>query len=173
MATSLLAATDRVLRSVAFLGLGIMGVAVLVTLADIGLRGTFGQSIRGTVDVTQLGLMACAAWVIPLAFTRDAHVRVDIAVDRLPPRLRHGLDGFAALLGGLLIGAMLWAGSGTARQAMEYGDLSQTIGIPMGLYWAFFLSGMALALLACLVVLLRDGAVALGLIPTPQREAPL
>lgn len=173
MMTRLLTATDRALRSVALTGLGLMGLAVLVTLADIALRGSVGQSIRGTVDITQLGLIACAALVIPFAFTRDAHVRVDVGSDRIPVRLRHGLDGLAATLGAILLVAIVWAGSASARQAVEYGDVSQTIGIPMPLYWAFFLTGMALSVLACTMVALRHLSVAFGFVPPPRRESPL
>lgn len=170
MLTRLFTVTDRALRSVAFAGLGLMGLAVTVTLADIALRGSVGQSIRGTVDITQLGLIICAALVIPFAFLRDAHVRVDIGVSLIPPRLRHGLDGFGALLGAGLMAAILWAGSGTAVQALDYGDLSQTIGIPMALYWAFFLAGAALSVLACLLLAARDLAIAAGRIPAPSRS---
>lgn len=153
---------DRLMLVFALAGMGVLGVAIVVVIADILMRHTISESIMGTVDITQLCVMACAFWAIPLAFTRAGHVSVELGTDRLPPRVRHALDGLAALLGAVFVGMIGWYGKDSALMALDYGDLSQTIGIPMIWYWATLLSGAALSLLATLAVAARHFTLAVA-----------
>lgn len=151
---------DRLLLAFALAGMAVLTVAIAVVLADIGLRNTLDRAVLGTVDITQLCVMTCAFWAIPFAFTRAGHVRVEVGESLMTPRLRHGLDAAAAVLGAVFVGLVGLYGWDAARLAMTYGDVSQTIGIPMIWYYATLLSGCALSILATLAVALRHGAAA-------------
>lgn len=151
---------DRLMLGFALAGMAVLSVAIAVVLADIALRNTINRAVLGTVDITQLCVMACAFWAIPFAFTRAGHVRVEVGESRMSPRLRHGLDAAAALLGAVfvaLIGAYGWD---AAKLAMTYGDVSQTVGIPMIWYYATLVSGCALSILATLAVAARHAVLA-------------
>lgn len=154
---------DRVLQGFAIAGVAILAAAVVLVLLDIGARAIVNVSITGMIDITQLCVMALAFWAIPLAFIRDGHVKITFATEWLPLRARAGLDAIAALAGAVLIVLMGRYGYDQALTALQYGDSSQTIGIPMIWYWGFLLSGCVLSLAATLIVALRHGAVALAL----------
>lgn len=162
--------TDRAMRVLALAGMAVLGIAIAVTVADIALRATVNAAILGTVDITQLCVMGAAFWSIPYAFTRDGHVSVEIGTSRLPPRLRHVLDALAALLGVLFMGLIGWYGWDSAALALDYGDVSQNLALPMIWYWGFLLSGAALGALAVLLVALRHLALAVTGDDTPDAE---
>ena len=46
----------------------------------------------------------------------------------------------------------------TAMRQIGYGDTSQTLGLPIALYWTPLLAGCALAVLATVVIALAEGA---------------
>lgn len=160
MLTRLIRWIDRLLQIVAFAGIAVLAVAVVIVVLDVVLRSTIGFAISGTVDITQLCVMAVAFWVIPLTFMRGGHVSITLATDWLPTRVNAVLDGLAALGGFAFVGLALRYGIEQASLAAAYGDVSQTIAIPMIIYWAFLLSGLALACLATGVLALRYFALA-------------
>jgi hypothetical protein len=92
MTDRLFAWMDRLTLACALAGMAVLAVAMAVVLADIVMRSTVGIAVLGTVDITQLCVMACAFWAIPYAFIRAGHVRVEVGAERMPNRLRHGLE---------------------------------------------------------------------------------
>lgn len=151
---------DRLLLAVAMAGMAVLAIAMALVLADIALRNTINRAVLGTVDITQLCVMVCAFWAIPFAFLRAGHVRVEVGEGLMGPRLRHGLDAGAAVLGAVFVGLVGAYGWDAAALAVSYGDVSQTIGIPMIWYYAALLSGCGLSVLATLAVALRHTLLA-------------
>lgn len=135
-------------------------LAGLATCADVVIRQAGGQGILGTVDITQLMIMATAFLTIPYGFISDSHVAVDLGIERLPFRLQALCRMLAALCGALLMLAIGWFGWQQFNTVALMGDRSQTIALPMTWYWYPLLGGAVFAALMALVVALRH-AVAL------------
>ncbi|WP_051630348.1 TRAP transporter small permease [Afifella pfennigii] len=152
----------------AYLGIAGLAVAVALTCADILWRRIVGGAFVDIVDITSLCLVAAASWSIPYAFLHGQHVTVEILADRLPGRLRLVLAMLAAFLAAALLALLLGLGMGSALQAFRYGDASLNLAIPMLVYWAIFLSGLALTLAANLWIGARGGLGA-----PPSRSEPL
>lgn len=130
-------------------------LAGLATVADILIRSFGGQGIIGTVDITQMLIVAAAFLTIPYGFIADTHVSMDALTDKLPPRLQSLFKAHAALLGCVLMAAIAYYGLGQAKTVQMMGDRSQTIGIPMIWNWWPLLGGAAYAGLVCFVIALR------------------
>ena len=130
-------------------------LAVAVLIVDIATRKSVGFSILGMVDLNQLAQMTCVFLVLPLAFLRESHITVDFLTDRLPARARVTIEALSALLVAALLASILWNSIGQALIQLRQGDKSQTLGIPMIWYWAPLVAGMALSLVAVLLVGLR------------------
>ncbi|WP_440995831.1 TRAP transporter small permease [Arhodomonas sp. SL1] len=143
---------ERFLGWVAGAGVVVLGMAIVLTVADIIARALLGRSLSGLVDITQLCVMVMAFWAIPYTFMRGGHVGITAATDWLPPRGRALLDALAAIAGAALVALIGIYGYEQAVMALRYGDSSQTIGIPMIWYWGALLSGCALSLLATVVI---------------------
>jgi TRAP-type C4-dicarboxylate transport system permease small subunit len=155
-------AAEGFARAFAFVGVVLLVVTMVMTVTDIALRRTINLAIAGTVDITQLLVMASAFMAIPYAFFAESHVAVEIVVDRLPRRGIAVFKAFAALLALAFMAVALWYGWGQAMQQHGYGDRSQTIGIPILFYWAPLLAGCTLSIVATALLALRYGLIAAG-----------
>ena len=136
--------------------MAVLCAGVLVLMADIAARKSLGFSILGTIDLTQLAVMACVYLSMPLAFLRGTHVGVDFVADALPAPLARACGVFAALLTAAFLAAIAWYCFAQARIQFAQGDRSVTLGIPMAWYWAPLLAGLAGSTLASLLVLARS-----------------
>lgn len=147
---------DKLALALAFFGVCVLGLATLALMADIGLRRSIGISITGIVDITQLAQMFCIALVLPMAFLREGHVGVEFISDNLPPRALGFLKCCVHLAGAIFLAAIAWYSFKQAGIQISQGDKSQTLGLPIALYWAPLIVGTVLAALASLVLAVRD-----------------
>lgn len=145
--------SERFLRAVAFVSTGTFLIGVLLTIADIFLRSVSNHTVPGMVDIMQLCILTGAMLAIPHAFLTDHHVAIDIFSDMMPVALQLTLRITAAFLAVAFLTGVLWFSFGQAIN--EATDRSQTIGIPMLWYWAPFLAGIALSVIANIVLAMR------------------
>lgn len=152
-------------------------LAGLFTCLDIAIRNFGGQGILGTVDITQLMIVACAFLTIPYGFMTDSHVAVDIVTARLSLRVRALCRAFSAFLAGALMFAIGWFGIGQAQTVAMMGDKSQTIGLPMIWFWYPLLGGAFFTTALVLLIVLRHLATAVTgheiVAPTEQKAEAL
>jgi TRAP-type C4-dicarboxylate transport system permease small subunit len=146
---------ERALRLLSIAGTAAIALGALLTMVDIGVRSVSTLTVMGIVDIMQLCVLAGAMLAIPHGFVTDQHVAIDLFVVRMPVRVQIALRAFAALLGVAFLAAVFWFGLQQAITEYEGGDRSQTIGIPMIWYWVPFLIGMALSVVASLIVFVR------------------
>jgi TRAP-type C4-dicarboxylate transport system permease small subunit len=147
---------DKLARLLAYAGVATLCAGILVLIADISTRKTLGFSILGTIDLTQLAVMACVYLAMPLAFLRGTHVGVEFVSDALPAPLTRACKVVAALLTAAFLAAIFWYSLGQARIQLAQGDQSVTLAIPMAWYWAPLLIGLAGSAAAALLVLWRE-----------------
>lgn len=136
----------------ALLGITVLTIAILVVVGDIIWRRIGGGSFIGAVDLTQLSVVVAASLSIPYAFTKGAHVKVDLLGNHLSNGAKRFLDAAAALFGACLLSYLLWLTWGRAMEVWGYGDVSQDLAIPMILYWAALIVGLFLSVVVCLLI---------------------
>lgn len=149
-------------RVIAVTGVASLVLVIGVVVADIVWRRLTAQAMVGTVDLTQLCVMAAAFAAIPYTFLRKGHVGLEVLTDGLPRPLWLALDGAAALVGCATLAVLTWLAWRQAAQHVAYGDVSQNLAIPMIWYWAPLLAGGVLSCLATLLIAARafTGAIA-------------
>ena len=148
-------AVGHLSRIVALAGAAMLAGAMAITMADILLRRLFAFAMIGTVDMVQLCIMSTAFLSIPYAFVRGSHVGIEGATDLLPERALALVKSTAALAGFSFMAAIGWFGLEQAELQYGYGDVSQTIAIPMLYYWLPLLAGAALSVLATAILAVR------------------
>lgn len=146
---------DRITMIGALLGVTVLTIAIIVVVGDIIWRRTGGGSFIGAVDLTQLSVVVAASLSIPFAFSKGAHVKVDLLGNVLSRRMQVFLDACAALFGAVLLAFLLWLTWGRAMEIWSYGDVSQDLAIPMIFYWGALIVGLFLSVLVCLVIAVK------------------
>jgi TRAP-type C4-dicarboxylate transport system permease small subunit len=127
---------------------------MLLTVADVVLRGFFNRPIHGTYELVEL-LLACAVFLaLPAAFLRDEHIVVDL-VDHYAPRAVPALKRFAGVIAVVVLIMLGWQAVLAARDTIAFGDVTMDLALPRILYWLPLLAGVGCAALAAVVMLLR------------------
>jgi TRAP-type C4-dicarboxylate transport system permease small subunit len=147
--------TDRFLRALSLLGTAALVIGVLLTMADIAVRSVSTLTVKGIVDIMQLCVLTGAMLAIPQGFMADQHVAIDIFTEKMPEKFQVMLRVAASFLAVIFLGAVLFFSYRQALTEFAGGDRSQTIGIPMIAYWTPFLAGIALAIVANIIVAAR------------------
>lgn len=158
----------------AWLGMGFLLGAMLVTTADVVMRKVDGRGIFGTVDIVQLMIMGAAYLSIPYGFLTRSHVSVSVIVDMFDRRGTALANFLAAICGLGFMAAIAWFGFDQAQMQAEYGDISLTLGIPKTYYWLPLLAGSALSAVVCIHMSLEALMIVLTgrsrLTPNKRRE---
>ena len=78
--------------------------------------------------------------------------------DRLPAAALRGVKGFAHLMAAAFMAAIAWYSFQQAGIQINQGDKSQTLGLPIALYWGPLIAGATLSAAASLLLSVRDFA---------------
>ncbi len=106
---------------------GAVGLAVIMvlTFCDVIGRYVFNAPIVGTVEVTEL-LMGMMVYLgVGLTTHGRGHIRVDIVINLLPPRVQALLDVLTLALSIVLISLVCWHLWLKAGATVEKNDLTQ------------------------------------------------
>lgn len=128
----LAALLDRLTRAVC------MGAALLLTasvLIIVILRYGFGIGFIQLQDFAAYAFAVLMVLCVPVAMAQNAHVRVEVLSERLPPQYLRCIDGLALLLFLLpVFGLIIWAWWPDLRYAWHIGERSVETGGLGGLY---------------------------------------
>ncbi|MDN3519563.1 TRAP transporter small permease [Aquisalimonas lutea] len=145
----------KVTRVLALLGTVALLVAVALTVTDIALRSVSRLTVPGLTDIVTLCTMIGAMLAIPYGFAADEHVSVDLFTSGLPETVQRLLAVAAAVMAVVVLAGVLWFSYQQMLTEIQYGDRSQSIGIPMVWYWLPLLIGMAASLAVNLWLIVR------------------
>ncbi len=134
---------------------GISAAAVvfimLLTCADVVLR-LFDRPIPGTYELVGYFGAVIVAFALAQTSVERGHIAVELLVDRLPRRAQALIEGVGSMAATALFSVLAWQSQVYARDLMESGDVSLTLGIPT---WPFVLC-MTFGCVTMAVALLVD-----------------
>lgn len=119
-----------------------LAAMMLLTVADVALRAVANQPIRGVVELVELMLACTFFFAIPATFLRDEHIVVDM-IDGWTPRLVPWLKRASGLIAMAMLGVIAWRSWISARETLEFGDVTSDLSLPRLLYWIPLLIGIA------------------------------
>lgn len=135
---------DRWAATLAGLALLLM---MLIGAANVVGTKLLGLPVPGTYELTETLMVASAFLAMALAHADNSHIRVELLIDRLPPRGRALADAFAQLCTAGFFAAIAWFGWSAALHSLRVGEFSSgSLPLPM---WP---ARLALALGATLMV---------------------
>ena len=111
----------RINYVVCAIGMAMIIPLMLLTFADVMLRGFFNKPIPGTFEISQY--MLAVFILLGAAYTQQVkgHVGVDFVTSRLSPRLRTICEIITTLLSLFIIAIVVWQGwvEGIAEKAVS------------------------------------------------------
>lgn len=128
-------------------------VMMLVTVADVFMRYVFNSPIRGSYDIVEATLVIFVFHGMAAGFFRRANIVIDLIDTFVGRRLVALLIRISDVLSVVALVVIIWAMTGPAWQAYEYGDRKLELDMPIYYLWIVALLGIAGTLVCALGVL--------------------
>lgn len=161
---------DRVMDAILVVLGVLVVVAVCLNFANVVGRYVFGSAIFGA-DEVQTYMMVWMAFLGAVAVTwRDAHLRMDVLVTRLPRAARAALRLVELLLVLATAGVVVWQSWKFVLQMASMDRRSDAAEIPMAIPHGAVLVGFALIALIALVRLATFHRMAAQIPPPPSER---
>jgi TRAP-type transport system small permease protein len=118
----------RLLAALALLGCAILMAMMLVIVADVALRNIpvpgMPQGLAWSTEVSELMLYLITMSVAPWLLRRGQHIRVDIVLQSIPPRLAYALEWIGDVIGLACCVVIAWYGSQAAWSSYASGAVN-------------------------------------------------
>lgn len=139
MAERLSAGYGRLLAALALLGCALLFAMMAVIVADVALRNLplqrGPQGLPWSNEVSELMLYLITMSVAPWLLRQGQHIRVDILLQAIPPRLAWLLEWLGDLLGLVCCAVLAWVGAQAAWSSYASGAVNiKTLVTPE--WWA-------------------------------------
>lgn len=151
--TNIVGAAARFLTRVAAVFL--LGM-VAINVVDVGLRESINAPIFGTHEIVVLMLAAVAFLAIPEVFLRDQHITIELIDQVVPARAVGWLRAFGSLCALVFVTLLAWHMVQPALDYVEFDEITMDLQLPLIWQATLILTGIAGAVIAAFVLLLRD-----------------
>jgi TRAP-type transport system small permease protein len=141
-------------------------VMMLMTVADVTLRYSLNRPIPGTYDLVECMLVVFVFSGMAATFLRRRNIAIDIIDHFVGARGVVFLVRLTDLVSILTLGILVWAMSGPALQAYEYGDRKLELALPLYVLWIVALLGMVGSIICAVGALLTPTTKSNGGEPT-------
>jgi TRAP-type C4-dicarboxylate transport system permease small subunit len=112
-----------------------------LTLVDVGGRKLVSASVPGSLEFTELLMVAVTFSGLPLVSFRGEHVVFDSLDPWLSPAARRVQGLLVELLCAAMLGGVAWLMWGKAADMSQYGDTTAQLKIPQGPF-VYLMSGL-------------------------------
>ena len=139
----------------AVIGACVILAITLITASDVVGRYVFKKPVEGANEIVALLYVCVSACGLAYCQLKNSHLRVDVVIDRIKPRLKEALTAFANVLGLAVTSIIAWQLLDAARRFffnLQGGSKSsELLGIPW--YPFMILFGIGFALFAFILLL--------------------
>lgn len=136
-------------------GLILCGLTAITVISVIG-RAAIARPIPGDFELVAIGTGIAAFLCLPYCQLKRGHVRVDLFVDRMAPRLARFLDVTAGLLCAAIALLFAWRMTLGLIDAVRDRDVTIILGVPLWWAYPFAIGSFALLAACCLYTASRD-----------------
>ncbi|WP_163576276.1 TRAP transporter small permease [Halomonas faecis] len=135
---------DGLLAVLRWTSMAVLAFMMASICYDAIMRYAFSAPTSWSLEINSFLLVYLAVIGAAEAQRHDAHIRITYFKDRLPPRVRAGIDLATGVLGVVFCTILVWRGGIMALQAFEYGErVSSSLGTPMVYPYALLPIGFA------------------------------
>lgn len=144
----------RIVRVINGAGTVVLGVMVLLTVADVLLRLFLDRPLRGAFEIVEFLMVMVVFSAIAYTGLLKGHIVIQIFSSRLPERVRAILDSIADLISIGFCCLLVWQGIAQAQMIRLRNDISGVLSIPVFPFYYVVVLGMVLMGLVLLANLL-------------------
>ncbi len=147
-----LAAARLLTRVAAVFLLAMMALNVV----DVGLRSGLNAPIFGTYEIIEFLLAAAAFLAIPEVFLRDQHITIELIDQVVPESVVRWLKLIGTFVALVFVALLTWHMTQPAREFIEFNDVTIDLHLPIIWKASLVLAGFAFAVVAVLVMFMRE-----------------
>jgi TRAP-type C4-dicarboxylate transport system permease small subunit len=144
-------------------GVSLLFMVVLISVGVV-LRYALAMPILGLNEIVQLTSVAVVMLALPWATAEGVHVRVDVLDKTIGRTGRYLGDLLSRALSAFVLAVLVWRSALKAIDALEYGDATNMLGLPIWPFYAILALGMTL----CAIVLIAQIAILFGRGPSDE-----
>jgi TRAP-type C4-dicarboxylate transport system permease small subunit len=137
-------------------------VVMVIVCANVIGRSFWGAPVKGTVDIVSLLGAIVIGWAIAYTQVLKGHIRIDLLVQRLPPRIQYIVDSVIDLIGFALFALISWQTVIFAKANFEVGELSEVLKLPITPFASVVAVGCIALTLALFIDLIKSVSKAVG-----------
>lgn len=130
-------------------------LAALTVLSIIG-RNVLSMPIPGDFEIVAMGTAVCVMLFLPWCQLQRGQIRVDLFLDRAPPRLTGILDAIGSVLCMLISAVFAWRMMLGFAEAVRDRDVTVILGLPLWWSYPFAVASFALLAACCLYTARSD-----------------
>ena len=112
------------------IGMAVLVLMMLLTVADVFLRFAFNKPLLGTVELCEYMMVAVVYLALPLCAVRERNVRVEILAIRLPPKLLALVDVITCFLSLGILALITWQGFLEFNDMLKVKRVSNMLSVP-------------------------------------------
>ena len=106
---------------------------MLLTSFDVVARYVFNSPVRGAFELTEIGLASLVYLALPVATAAGSHIAVELLALPRAGTLRQFLELFVRSFIALTFGLIAWQIWHHAEKLTSYGQVTNSLEIPVGL----------------------------------------
>ena len=137
----------------AYVATGVLGLMMLLTVADVFLRYFFNSPITGTTEVTEFMMVIVVFPALALCAVKRRHVQVDLLVGLLPRRAQTIIDSITLLLA---LCTYIIITYHSVLEAMEVETTTSLLSLPHAPFYWVLTAGFALFCLSIATLLVEN-----------------
>ncbi len=120
----------------AAVGSAVVVFMMLVVAADVSSRDALDRPILGAFELVEFGMLVAVSSAFCLTQMRGGHLRVDVVLVLMPPRVRAAFESFNLAVMLVFTTAVAWQGYAQSMVIMRRAAQSVMLEIPK---WPFYL----------------------------------
>ena len=140
-------------RWFAYVATGVLGLMMMLTVADVFMRTFFNSPITGTTEVTEFMMVIVVFPALAWCAVQRRHIKVDLLVSHLPPRVQTVIDSTTLLLALCTYIIITWH---SMLEAMDVYTTTALLNLPHAPFYWVLTAGFTLFCLSIVTLLIEN-----------------
>jgi len=140
-------------RWFAYVATGVLGLMMLLTVADVFMRTFFNSPIMGTTEVTEFMMVIVVFPALAWCAVQRKHIKVDLLVSHLPPRVQTVIDSTTLFLALCTYIIITWH---SMLEAMDVYTTTALLNLPHAPFYWVLTAGFTLFCLSIVTLLIEN-----------------